>query len=180
MFVTLEGESFASRLPKLLPSIFECLCPVSKVGRFVRLRKEDDSNLDSDQTEGGSTQDHLLFQTLQLLIKITQSCPKWMKEPILEETVCDICHEIISLISHPHEWVRLAACQFLGCIFAAVEPSEVAAAVAARKDEAPGLLIFKMNPEFVLKTLVLDLCDLLQPGEIQEQLVEQVIFYPLY
>lgn len=148
-------------------------------GRFVRVRKKEvvaDEDEDDETATGGSIRDHLIFQTLQLLVKICQNCPKWLQTATLESKVSDICFETLPLVNHPHEWVRLATAQFVGCVFAAVDPVKLAEAIASKADEAPGQLIFKINPELALKTLVLDYCDMLQPGEMQEQLVEQVVF----
>ncbi|XP_059468867.1 small subunit processome component 20 homolog [Neocloeon triangulifer] len=175
LFVALEGEKFAQRLPIILPLVYSCLCPVSKIGRFVRAPKEQEEVEDEDTNSGGSIEDHLLYQALQLLVKISGHCPNWLRNAKIEESVSDICLEMTRLLCHSHEWVRLGACQFIGCIFAALDAAAIAEAVANRKEEAPDLLIFKLNPELVLKSLVLDLCDLLQPGDLQPQLAEQVV-----
>jgi len=176
--VAREGAQFSQRLRKLLPLIYSCLCPRKKAGRFVRVRKyeveADAAEADDETASGGSIHDHLIFQTLQLLVKICQNCPNWLQDPALEAKVSDICFETLPLVCHPHEWVRLGTAQFVGCIFAAVEPVTLAEAIATKSDEAPGHLIFKINPELALKTLVLDYCDMLQPGEMEELLVEQV------
>jgi hypothetical protein len=178
LFVTREGAQFAQRLRKLLPLIYSCLCPRKKAGRFVRVRKyeveADAADPDDETATGGSIHDHLIFQTLQLLVKICQNCPNWLQDPALEAKVSDICFETLPLVCHPHEWVRLGTAQLVGCIFAAVDPVTLAEAIATKSDEAPGHLIFKINPELALKTLVLDYCDMLQPGEMEELLVEQV------
>jgi hypothetical protein len=176
LFVDREGASFASRLRDLLPLIYGCLCPRKKAGRFVRLHlHEVEADEDNEEVAtGGTIQDHLLFQALLLLVKISQTCPNWMHDPALQGKVSDICFEILPLVTHPHEWVRVSTALFIGCIFAAIDAQKLAEVIASKADEAPGMLIFKVNPELALKTLVLDYCDMLQPGEIKNSLVEQV------
>lgn len=182
LFVHMEGPAFASRLRKLLPLIYNCLCPRKKAGRFVRVQKheveaDEDNEEVFDGIVGGTILDHLIFQTLLLLVKICQTCPNCLHDPALEGKVSDICFEILPLVTHPHEWVRVSTALFVGCIFASLDAQKLAEAIASKSDEAPGQLIFKVNPELALKTLVLDYCDMLQPGKMTETLVEQVTSY---
>ncbi|CAB3374755.1 Hypothetical predicted protein [Cloeon dipterum] len=172
IFVNLEGEKFQKRLPKLLPLLYECLFPNSKTGRFVRAPP----SAPTEEEKGvGTMEDHLAYQTLVLLDKLSTFCPIWTKDPQVADTVSDLCLDLARLLGHPHEWVRLGACQVLGNMFSEIDPAAVAQAVAAGREECPELLVFRLNPEFALKTLVLDHCDLLQPGDMQPQLIEEVV-----
>jgi len=88
-----------------------------------------------------------------------------------------VCAENVQgLLSHPHEWVRLAAAQLLGHIFSSLNVNKVAVAVASRHHSVSRneCGYFYRESKQRLKSLVLDLCAQLQPHEVRAELVEQV------
>lgn len=109
--VVVEKNSFETRLPKLVPAILkqfylnEGSC---KPGLYVLLRSEETNE---EVTEKSRLRDHHLFQVLQMLLKISSKCPKFLKQTADIEKISVL---VQSLLSYPHEWVRLSANQFLG------------------------------------------------------------------
>ncbi|KAF4524997.1 hypothetical protein B566_EDAN014139, partial [Ephemera danica] len=175
IFSTVERDHFNQRLPIILPLLSKELCPNSGPGRFVRAPTEE-KEPETDEHQTGTNHDHLLFQTLQLLIKISTKLPKWFTK-YTEESVT-ICNEIQRYLPHSHEWVRLAAVQLLGCVFATLDPVTIGKAMR-EKLEDENLLLFSTDTERHVKSLTLDLCDLLQIGisvQFAEQVVKNLIF----
>ena len=80
------------------------------------------------------------------------------------------------LLAHPHEWVRLAAAQFLGYIFSSLDPDMVAktALCGNRQFSKAECRYFYDDTRHKLKSLILDLCAQLHPSDIGPDLVEQV------
>ena len=100
-FVSVEKTAFEGRLPKLLPLILK---------QFALNDEEKDE-------ESERVKDHLFFQLLQMLLKICTHCTSFFK---IKE-VDALNRQVQALLSYPHEWVRLAAAQYLGFVFAATD-----------------------------------------------------------
>ncbi|EFA12725.1 small subunit processome component 20 homolog [Tribolium castaneum] len=152
IFVTVEKALFESRLPSLLPLVL----------KQFGLKEEEDE-------EAERIKDHHLFQLLQMLLKICNNCPNFFKREEIE----DLSKHIQGLLGYPHDWVRLAAAQFLGFVLAQTEIEELARLVANGESGGSGYLT--REPITAIKALTLDLCDQLQPGNIKADLAEQVI-----
>lgn len=155
IFVTTEKSNFEMRLPKLLPLVLhQFFLPES----------------DEEDEAGERIKDHLLFQVLQMLLKICAQCPSFLK---MKELV-DLSTHVQKLLGYPHEWVRLSAAQFLGFVLGATDIDDLAA--AALDDELQNQDRYLFNkPLKSVKTLTLDLCDQLRPGIAKSDLAEQVI-----
>jgi hypothetical protein len=88
MFVTVEKSDFENRLPKVLSLIVQQLSSDftddNQPGRFVRIpQPNDDSPGEMEKNERMG--DHLLFQVLQLLLKICTCCPDILTDSKWEE-----------------------------------------------------------------------------------------------
>lgn len=153
-FVSVEKTAFEGRLPKLLPLILK---------QFALNDEEKDE-------ESERVKDHLFFQLLQMLLKICTHCTSFFK---IKE-VDALNRQVQALLSYPHEWVRLAAAQYLGFVFAATDVDALGVALTNSKSNTSTDYLFN-DPIREVKSLTLDLCDQLQPGVIKSDLAEQVI-----
>jgi U3 small nucleolar RNA-associated protein 20 len=167
LFLTVERDKFEQRLPTILPLLSKDLCPNAGPGRFVRAPKEEP---DPTILKQGTVEDHLLFQTLQLLIKISMKMSKWLTK---YDEAKFISEQLQPLLCHAHEWVRFATSQFLGCVFASLDPVAVGKAIKTNTNDE-SLLLFSDDPGYHVKSLTLDLCELLQNG-ISVQFADQII-----
>nr|CAI5867716.1 unnamed protein product [Callosobruchus analis] len=166
IFVTVEKSAFETRIPKLSPLILKQFGLESEPGRFVKIQREK-KNHESEEYQ--HVKDHHVFQVLQFLLKLCANCPAFLKN---KELVENLSVHIQTLLSYPHEWVRLAAAQFLGYVLSTMDTECLAKLLLEQKTEDLGFLY--SDPENSMKTLTLDLCDQLQPG-VTNQLAEQVV-----
>lgn len=164
IFVQIEKEEFENRLPVLTPLILKQFgLTNNSPGKFVKIAKPTNTPEELQRLK-----DHHHFQVLQLILKICAHCPAFFKQNSALES---LAYHSQTLLAYPHEWVRLAAAQFLGFILASIDVDNLATLLSAKKSK-PGYLT--IDPENCLKSLTLDLCDQLQPG-VKSDLAEQVI-----
>ncbi|PSN56059.1 hypothetical protein C0J52_11812, partial [Blattella germanica] len=177
-FVTVEKSEFENRLATVFPLIlkqFSAGPAEDRPGRFVRAPALENNSADVDKNE--KVRDHLLFQVLQLMMKLSTSCPdvlgneKWQEDMEIVTENCQV------LLAHPHEWVRLASAQLLGHLFSSLDADKVAKAALSENHEFSRIECgyFYSDAKFKLKSLILDLCAQLQPCELSSDLIEQVV-----
>ncbi|XP_023019456.2 LOW QUALITY PROTEIN: small subunit processome component 20 homolog [Leptinotarsa decemlineata] len=166
LFVLVEKTNFETRFPIVMPLILKQFGFDNLPGKMVKVRKEDKHK---SSEEHQRIRDHHLFQVLQLLLKLSANCPSFLKHRDIE----DLSVNAQALLSYPHDWVRLAAAQFLGYVLSTIDIEHLATLLISCKSESSGYLL--NNPSKSLKSLTLDLCDQLQPGGIKSDLAEQVI-----
>lgn len=166
----MEKSHFESRLQILQPVILRQFGLENTPGKFVKLKK-DEKNKDD---ENERVKDHHLFQILQLLLKLSVRSPSFLKNTDL---ISDLAVHVQTLLSYPHEWVRLSSCQFLGYVLSTIDIDRVAKLLQTNDHEEKGYVY--NNPETSLKSLSLDLCSQIKPGaksDLSEQVVKNLIF----
>lgn len=110
LFVTVEKSDFENRLPTLFPLIVQQFNSHSfndnRPGRYVRIIRSNDNN-PAEMEKKQQLQDHLLFQVLQLLLKICSYCPdiltesKWQEDmETVAGTVSVLLGSFTSLYKH--------------------------------------------------------------------------------
>lgn len=169
LFILVEKESFESKIPILLPPVnsqFGLNDQNSQPGRFVLLKKDQLT----DNPEKERAKDHLYFQVLQMLLKLCAQCPQFLK---MKKDVEVLATYIQTLLAHPHEWVRLAAAQFLGFVVASIDVDHLAELIVTNHTGEDGYL--NNDPRNGVESLTLDLCSQLQPGSIREEFAQQII-----
>ncbi|KAJ8865827.1 hypothetical protein PR048_033349 [Dryococelus australis] len=174
LFVEAEKESFETRLSVVVPALlgqFGGGIGSSEPGRYVRVVPVM-ANPEKTQ-EGERMRDHLLFQALKSFIKICEHCPVFLRHPDWMEYINQLADSAESFLAYSHEWVRLAAAQLLGHVFSSLDPDAVAAAVAQPSREMGGYLMRQTSGK--VRSLVLDLCAVLQLDSMAPELVDQVI-----
>ncbi|KAG5868691.1 hypothetical protein JTB14_031637 [Gonioctena quinquepunctata] len=167
LFVLTEKASFESRLPIVIPLILKQFGLDKSPGKMVKLKKDYEHK---STEEHQRTRDHHLFQVLQLLLKLCSNCPTFLKQ---RDVIENVSAHAQSLLSYPHDWVRLAAAQFLGYVLSTIDIEKLANLVLSNESSDDGYLF--SDPIKSLKSLTLDLCDQLQPSGIKSDLAEQVI-----
>lgn len=182
LFVQIEKQEFETRFQALLPVLLQQFgrgFEDNRPGRFVRVVPAAlDVNSETKQEQKEIMKDHLLFQVLQTLLKICEHCPSFLKSSDWKYEVEGFAENAKLLLSHEHEWVRLGAAQFLGFVFGSLDPKKLAFKACRRIDNEDdenyngyGFL----NSPGKLRSLILDLSAQLQPVEISNDFVEQVV-----
>lgn len=166
IFATIEKENFTKRFKKLLPLLQAQFTGESRPGQFVKVQTEDAND---------RSKDNHVFQVLQFLLKICANCPNFLTEAQYQEHLNLLTETAHSLLCHPHEWVRLAAAQFLGYVFSTVPPQSVGLVLIGKKPKERLAFLSESTLHQRVRSLILDHCAQLIPGiEIGEQLIEQV------
>lgn len=171
IFATKEKADFERRLHLLLPVVLKQFAEgFVETAPGYRLRTYNESGV----TFNDILQDHHLYQVQNMLIKICNACPKFLNDQQYTEQVETLAEKAQELLAHPHEWVRLSACQFLGRVLSVLSPSEVAEIINNCELERPGYLL--NNTRYRIRTLTLDLCSQLTPGvEVNDKLLMQAM-----
>ncbi|KAH1010705.1 small subunit processome component 20 homolog [Dendroctonus ponderosae] len=165
IFVTVETDEFEPRLPVMVPLLLKQFGLTSNApGKFVKVNRPKNTPENIQRLK-----DHHYFQVLQLILKICTHCPKFLKN---EKAIENLAYYSQTLLAYPHDWVRLAAAQFLGFVLSSIDVDKLAKLLLEEKSGAGYL---HSDPENCLKSLTLDLCDQLTPTDIKSDLAEQVI-----
>lgn len=170
IFISVEKASFETRIPILMPLIHQQFEEADRVpGQFVLLKKsmKEDENHNEEKER---VKDHHLFQVLQMLLKLSAQCPAFLKKT---SDIESLAINAQMLLTYPHEWVRLAAAQFIGFVLSLTDIDHMAKLLTENKCEDSGYLL--NNPTEGLKSLTLDLCGQLQPEGVKADLAEQVV-----
>ncbi|XP_003702176.2 small subunit processome component 20 homolog [Megachile rotundata] len=180
IFVTVEKDTFESRLKELLPYLlkqFHANMDDDKPGRFVKLRTEKETKLQMNRNikDPERMKDHHMFQVLQLLLKISANCSTFLKKDEYQDAVRSIAEYSQSLLAHPHIWVRLAASQLIGFILATLNVDKIIDFVEnPEKCEEESRYMYS-DPITTIRSLSLDLIAQLQPDMALEELADQTV-----
>ncbi|XP_057326946.1 small subunit processome component 20 homolog [Microplitis mediator] len=128
IFVSVEKESFEGHLEAVLPLILKQFRADDSEngeegGRFVLKKTRRNNQVDIKDLE--RVKDHLVFQTLQLTLKISSSCQVFLKSDKYADKVQTLGEYSQSFLAHPHLWVRLAAIQQIAFILAAIDEEKL-------------------------------------------------------
>lgn len=158
-------------MPTLIPDIISQFTnsDSDKPGKFVRLVQPKVTEIEDNEKQI-KPEDHHLFQVLQMLLKICNQCPTFLHNVEVIET---LSIHIQSLLAYPHEWVRLAAAQFIGYVLSVLDIKHLSELLTNKAWDEKGYLY--SDPQNMVKSLTLDLCDQLQAGAIKSELAEQVV-----
>jgi U3 small nucleolar RNA-associated protein 20 len=108
IFVTVEKSDFENRLPKVLSLILQQFSSNfnddNQPGRFVRIAQPNDDN-PPEREKREMMGDHLLFQVLQLLLKICTFHPNILTDSKWEEDM-EAVAGILSVFLHPPQKSR--------------------------------------------------------------------------
>ncbi|XP_048263672.1 small subunit processome component 20 homolog isoform X2 [Bombus terrestris] len=181
IFVTVEKDTFKSRLDEILPLLLKQFHAdfndSNEPGRFVKLHTEKEMQLKKKHyiKDPERMKDHHMFQVLQLLLKISANCTAFLKSEEYKNAIRSFAEYSQSLLAHPHAWVRLAASQLIGFILAALDVDKIIDLLEnPEKCEAETSYMYS-DPTTVIKSLSLDLIAQLQPDMTLEELADQTV-----
>ncbi|XP_017792054.1 PREDICTED: small subunit processome component 20 homolog [Habropoda laboriosa] len=181
IFVTVEKDTFESRLKEILPFLVKQFHPSfnddDKPGRFVKLRKPREMRVEMHRNikNPERMRDHHMFQVLQLLLKVSANCTAFLKNEEHKEAVCSFAEYSQSLLAHPHSWVRLAASQMIGFILAALDVDKIIYLLENPEKCETEINYIYQDPITTIRSLTLDLIAQLQPDLILEDLADQAV-----
>uniref|UniRef100_A0A131YFV3 U3 small nucleolar RNA-associated protein 20 n=1 Tax=Rhipicephalus appendiculatus TaxID=34631 RepID=A0A131YFV3_RHIAP len=160
LFAEVEKERFERHLADVMPVLVEEMHP----DKFQELTMQDIER----------AKDHIAFMYLVSLTKIVDAC-NVARAPATQESFGALCGYADTYLLYAHDWVRLAACQFYGRVFAAYTPDEVAAACkpASKVPRSSDYLL--VDTPSKVRGLTEKFCSQLQPENVLEKIAEQVI-----
>ncbi|XP_026828311.1 small subunit processome component 20 homolog [Ooceraea biroi] len=181
IFVTVEKNEFALRLPEVLPLLlkqFHASFAVSsnvEIGKCVKLKNLNHPEEDNKSKDPETLKDHHLFQVFQLLLKISAHCPAFLTNEKYRDFMHSFAQYSQTLLAYPHIWVRLAATQLIGFILTSLDVDKVAEFLNNPTDnETQETHVYSRSTD-TLRSLILDLVAQLHPDMTFEELADQVV-----
>ncbi|CAD6242799.1 GSCOCG00009582001-RA-CDS, partial [Cotesia congregata] len=180
IFVAVKKEAFETHLEELLPLILKQFYASDsenqEEGKFVLKKTRRNNQVTIKDLD--RVKDHLVFQTLQLTLKISSYCQVFLKSDKYVDQVQSLAEYAQSFLAHPHLWVRLAATQQIGFVLAAIDEDKLIKIIQESKklnntNNIKGYIY--SNPIKTLRSLSLDLIAQLYPEMNVEELSDQVV-----
>lgn len=171
--VNVEKESFSTRLVKVLPALLYTITDMNdeSTGKFVKLNSK--AVPVEDSSEAQKAKDHSLVQTLNAFNRIFEVCPHVLTSPQHLGLIDELAYNLQSLMSHGHQWVRLAALKLLGLVLSAIDFDTVHKILQGEECETNQQFIYG-NPRSDARSLVLDMCSQLVPAETEDDIAALV------
>lgn len=130
--------------------------------------------------------DHELIQMQYCLLKIFDYCSSEIfKNEELSNSIDELAYESQRLLAHEHNWVRCNAAKIISHIIAGLDGSLIGrrlSQIFSENDETKriNLDFIYLNPEYDIKSLVLDLCAQIIPGETAQPMIDEIVKIFLY
>lgn len=129
--------------------------------------------------------DHQLIQLQYCLLKIFEHCGELLiDDQELAHTVDELAYASMRLLGHEHNWVRCNAAKMLTQILTHYDYAYVGQKLVGIKREEAGdekaLEFIYTHPAQDLKSLVLDLCAQVTPGETAQEMIDELVKLLLY
>lgn len=122
--------------------------------------------------------DHQLIQLQYCLLKIFEHCGEsLLNNPQLSDTVDDLAYGSQRLLNHDHNWVRCNAAKLLTHIVAHYDFAYIGQQLSGIKLEEgakKALYFIYAQPAEDIKSLVLDLCAQVTPGETAQEMIDEL------
>ncbi|XP_033152449.1 small subunit processome component 20 homolog [Drosophila mauritiana] len=122
--------------------------------------------------------DHQLIQLQYCLLKIYEHCGEsLLSNPQLSDTVDDLAYGSQRLLNHDHNWVRCNAAKLLTHIVAHYDFAYIGQQLSGIKLEVGAkkeLNFIYAQPAEDIKSLVLDLCAQVTPGETAQEMIDEL------
>lgn len=146
------------------------------------LAGKDTESLIDDQQRNFDDQ---LIQLQYCLLKIFEHCGELLiDDQELAHTVDELAYASMRLLGHEHNWVRCNAAKMLTQILAHYDYAYVGQKLVGIKREEAGdekaLEFIYTHPAQDLKSLVLDLCAQVTPGETAQEMIDELVKLLLY
>ncbi|XP_052840785.1 LOW QUALITY PROTEIN: small subunit processome component 20 homolog [Drosophila gunungcola] len=128
--------------------------------------------------------DHQVIQLQYCLLKIFEHCGECVvSNPELCDTIDELAYGCQRLLGHEHNWVRCNAAKLLTHILAHYDYTYVGQQLSGIKREEgaeQSLYFIYAQPAEDIKSLVLDLCAQVTPGETAQEMVDELSKILLY
>lgn len=130
--------------------------------------------------------DHELIQMQYCLLKIFDYCSaELFKTEELSNLIDELAYESQRLLAHEHNWVRCNAAKIISHIIGSFDFPLIGrklAQIHSEEDEAKKIKLdfIYLNPEYDIKSLVLDLCAQMIPGDTAQPMIDEIVKIFLY
>lgn len=171
--VNVEEESFYSRLGKVIPALLFTITDVcsESTGKFVRLKSVEVKEQDGSHIQ--KAKDHSLIQSLNAFNRIFEVCPQVLTSHQHLEMIDELSYNLQPLLTHGHQWVRVATLKLLSFILRSINFEMVYKILNGEHCETTQHYIYE-NPTSDAKSLVLDMCSQLVPAETDDDIASFV------
>ncbi|CAD7076634.1 unnamed protein product [Hermetia illucens] len=184
-FIEVEKAELLPKAMILLPVLgnhLELSSP-NTAGKFVKTSIGADTDLDESQQNGNdqATQravDHAIIQIQNCMIKIFTNCMEILTENSMINTLDDIAYECQRLLAYDHEWVRLNSVKILNYILPTCSVSFPNSESETPEDTSRHFIC--SDPPNELRSLTLDLCAQMVPGEVNAEFANEISKSLLY
>lgn len=130
--------------------------------------------------------DHELIQMQYCLLKIFDyNSIELFNNEELGDAIDELAYESQRLLAHEHNWVRCNAAKILSCIISGFDFGRIGrklSQIYSAEDDAKSINLdfIYLNPEYDIKSLVLDLCAQMIPGETAQSMIDEIVKIFLY
>lgn len=165
--INVEKETFMLRAEKIIPALLNSMTTLSSesTGKFVRLKQIESQDYGEEFQD---LKDHSLYQILNVFSKLFEVCPEVVTDEKYANMMDDLAYSVQSLLSYGHQWVRYVSLQLIGAFLVGIDPKVVIAVLNGKQCTAKQQFIYH-NPTEEIRSLVLDMCSQLSPGQTDEQ-----------
>ncbi|XP_055916600.1 small subunit processome component 20 homolog [Eupeodes corollae] len=120
--------------------------------------------------------DHELIQMQNCILKILEYCPDVLNKEDFNVLIDELANESQKLLGYEHEWVRVNSAKILAIILSTYDFSLVGQIITktAKKEDTQRDYVY-LNPKNDIKSLVLDLCAQVVPGETNPQMMDEIV-----
>lgn len=188
-FINVEKNEFQIRVNVVFPILISRITnhDESKGGKFVKLRTKDDDddideeNLTEEEIEGLlKIKDHQLIQYQNCVLKIFETFENILIDPTFSENIDELAYECQTLLAYDHVWVRLNSAKILQFIISTTNVKIIEDILSAGEDalDVDGSVhrsFIYNNPRLEIKSLIIDHCSQLFPGDTDTELTDQVM-----
>lgn len=184
-FINAEKDKFSART-EILEQMIDTLGKLTKggssstPGRFVRPLDIDPMDTGSDNDEEADEDrarlfDHQLIQVQNTILKIVERFPDAIRQYSLH--VNELAYKSQKLLAHEHVWVRLNALKTLQLILSQIDSEDIHRILENGPDDTMqenALNYIYRDPAKEIKSLILDLCAQMVPGQADKEMSQCV------
>lgn len=149
---------------------------------------QDDGRDESDVKRFEKALDHELLQMQYCLLKMFEYCNEHIiQNKRLVKLLDELAYESQRMLGHEHSWVRCNAATILSHLIGnCLDFGWIARKLSNDKQiekiphSGPALNFIYDNPQYDIKSLILDLCAQVVPGETTQTMIDEIIKIFLY
>uniref|UniRef100_A0A1I8QDT5 Uncharacterized protein n=1 Tax=Stomoxys calcitrans TaxID=35570 RepID=A0A1I8QDT5_STOCA len=152
----------------------------------VNIVLADEQVLEKDLERKQRSLDHEIIQVQYCILKIFEYCSSELfKNSELANSVDELAYQSQRLLAHEHNWVRCNSAKIITHILSSYDFVYIGRKLSHIEiDETTASSIkldfIYLNPEYDIKSLVLDLCAQMIPGETSQPMIDEIVKIFLY